>query len=224
MLVGLTTVIAYRKELCGVSNDYQTSQLMNSVLHVRRLRHVRRYSGMNVRQEQFVSDHVYNVVMLSMFILDYQRTVDQGQHQGVVADVNDGIVLRLAACHELDEVFCGDLSYMLKHEYGDGELDALYTKVARTVIADRVVKGFPEGMQDLYKLFWDMYNVDSEFRSAEARIVLAADMLDVYLYMYEEVLHGCGDPIIVQRFNWVRDKLMSKHHQYKLVEEVCNAN
>ena len=121
-----------------------------------------------VRDVESVADHSFGVAWLAMLLADRARA------QGLTPDVEK--VLRMALLHDLTEARTGDLPATIKRYFDNGALHRADEQIAQEMFA-----GLGE-IGDTYLQLWHDYEAR---RTLEARIVKAADKLDLLLQARE---------------------------------------
>ncbi|MFN0107331.1 MAG: HD domain-containing protein [Blastocatellia bacterium] len=121
-----------------------------------------------VRDVESVADHSFGVALIAMLLADL------AQRQGLEPNVEK--VLRMALLHDLTEARTGDLPNTIKRYFDKASLHA-----ADERIADEMLSGLG-AIGEEYLLLWQEYE---ERSSLEARIVKAADKLDLLLQARE---------------------------------------
>jgi len=121
-----------------------------------------------VRDVESVAAHSFGVAFIAMMLADRARA------RGGQVDVER--VLRMALLHDLTEARTGDLPSTIKRYFEASTLKAADEQVAREMLAGLGMLG------ESYLELW----LDYERRgSLEARLVKAADKLDLLLQAYE---------------------------------------
>lgn len=125
-----------------------------------------------VRDVESVAAHSYGAALIAMML------ADRAKSRGMTVDVER--VLRMALLHDLTEVRTGDLPQTIKRYFSGASLKEADQEAAREIIGQLDDEGQP-----LYGL-WHEYE---ERKSLEARIVKAADKLDL-LFQAREYERG----------------------------------
>ena len=118
-----------------------------------------------VRDVESIAEHLYGVTFTAMLLADRARA------QGHVVNVEK--VLRMALLHDLTEARTGDLPATIKPYFEASALKSADEKIAREML---------EPLGGDYLALWHEYEART---SLEARIVKAADKLDLLLQAYE---------------------------------------
>lgn len=121
-----------------------------------------------VRDVESVADHSFGVAFVAMLLADL------AQRQGLEPNVEK--VLRMALLHDLTEARTGDLPNTGKQYFDKGALHAADERAADAILSGLGAIG------EEYFLLWQEYE---ERTSLEARIVKAADKLDLLLQARE---------------------------------------
>lgn len=121
-----------------------------------------------IRDVESVAAHTYGVAITAMVLADLLRAGGQG--------IDAEAVLRMALLHDLTEARMGDLPSTIKPFFDSGTLRQAEERAAGAILEplDRLAAGY----QDL----WLAYE---QRQSLEARIVKAADKLDLLLQAVE---------------------------------------
>ena len=125
-----------------------------------------------VRDVESVAAHSYGTALIAMLLADRARS------RGMDVDVER--VLRMTLLHDLTEVRTGDLPQTIKRYFTGSSL-----KEADTQAASEIIGQLGEEGQPLYEI-WREYE---ERKSLEARLVKAADKLDL-LFQAREYERG----------------------------------
>ena len=121
-----------------------------------------------VRDVESIADHLYGVTFIAMLLADRARA--RGR------EVNVEKVMRMALLHDLTEARTGDLPATIKPYFEASALKSADEKIAREMLE-------PLGpISEDYLALWLEYEART---SLEARIVKAADKLDLLLQAYE---------------------------------------
>jgi len=156
------TLAAKTDSLTGVMAE--SSKIICFLAELMRLKAVPRTGWLlrGVRGVESVADHSFGVAFIAMLLADLAEA------RGLELDVEK--VLRMALLHDLTEARTGDLPATIKRYFDGPTLHA-----ADEAIADEMLT--PLGaIGEAYLLLWREYE---ERRSLEARIVKAADKLDL---------------------------------------------
>jgi putative hydrolase of HD superfamily len=121
-----------------------------------------------VREVESVADHSFGVAFIAMLLAD--RACERG------LQVNVEKVLRMALLHDLTEARTGDLPATIKRYFDAEALHAADERVAVELLARLGASG------QAYLALWREYEAR---QSLEARIVKAADKLDLLLQARE---------------------------------------
>ena len=121
-----------------------------------------------VRDVESVAEHSYGVAFMAMWLADRART------QGRAVNVEK--VMRMALLHDVTEARTGDLPATIKPYFSAEALQAADERIAREMFAPLGEIGAS------YLALWHEYEARV---SLEARIVKAADKLDLLLQAYE---------------------------------------
>jgi len=148
----------------------ESSEIINFVSELMRLKAVPRTGWLlrGVRDVESVADHSFGVALIAMLL------ADQAQRQGLEPNVEK--ILRMALLHDLTEARTGDLPNTIKKYFDKPSLHS-----ADERIADEMLSGLG-AIGEEYLLLWQEYE---ERVSLEARIVKAADKLDLLLQARE---------------------------------------
>ncbi len=148
----------------------ESSNIIKFVCEMIRLKSVPRTGWLlrGIRDVESVADHSFGVALFGMLLADL------AQRQGLEPDVEK--ILRMALLHDLTEARTGDLPNTIKRYFDKGALHK-----ADQQIADEMLSALG-AIGEEYLLLWQEYE---ERTSLEARIVKAADKLDLLLQARE---------------------------------------
>lgn len=148
----------------------ESTNIISFLAELMRLKAVPRTGWLlrGVRDVESVADHSFGVAFIAMLL------ADQAQRQGLEPNVEK--VLRMALLHDLTEARTGDLPNTIKRYF---DKEAL--RSAEEEIADEMLSGLA-AIGEEYLLLLQEYE---ERTSLEARIVKAADKLDLLLQAHE---------------------------------------
>ena len=118
-----------------------------------------------VRDVESIAEHLYGVTFIAMLLADSARARGHA--------VNVEKVMRMALLHDLTEARTGDLPATIKPYFEASALKSADERIAREMLE-------PLGAD--YLALWHEYEARA---SLEARIVKAADKLDLLLQAYE---------------------------------------
>jgi putative hydrolases of HD superfamily len=121
-----------------------------------------------VRAVESIADHLYGVAFIAMLL------ADRAQAQGYVVNVEK--VLRMALMHDVTEARTGDLPATIKPYFAAEALQAADERIASELFEPLGESGAR------YLALWHEYETRA---SLEARLVKAADKLDLLLQAYE---------------------------------------
>lgn len=121
-----------------------------------------------VREVESVAAHSFGTALIAMLLADRARELGQ--------PVNVERVLRMALLHDLTEARTGDLPATIKQYFDKATLQTADENIAAEMLAPLGEAG------ELYQEIWLEYEART---SPEARIVKAADKLDLLLQAYE---------------------------------------
>lgn len=144
-------------------------------MNYRRLRHISRCNNFMKNSKEDVAQHSYYVSIISMIISDELNNADIG------FKVNTEKVLRYALLHDTEEAITSDVPYNVKHRNPD--INKRINQVLSEVAEDAY-----SGTSDLFMNY--LYLSKSSKEGIEGDIVDVADMLELAIYCYEEVLMG----------------------------------
>lgn len=160
-------IVKYKKNFAG---SQEASQIIELLLELVRLKAVPRMGWLlrGVRDVESVAAHSFGVAFIAMLL------ADRAEARGL--QVNVERVLRMALLHDLPEARTGDLPNTIKRYFESSNLRAADERIA----ADILTKIGAPGKK--YLELW----LDYEDRiSLEARLVKAADKLDLLLQAFE---------------------------------------
>ena len=145
----------------------ETTRLAELFAEIMRLKAVPRTGWLlrGVRDVESVADHSYGVAVISLFLADRAR------NRGIRVDAER--ILRMALIHDLTETRTGDLPRTYKDYIDSAEL-----RVADDRIAEEMLEGLSEDNMRARHEY-------EERKSLEARIVKAADKIDLLLQAHE---------------------------------------
>jgi len=148
----------------------ESAKIISFLTELMRLKAVPRMGWLlrGVRDVESVADHSFGVAFIAMLLADF------AQRQGLEPNVEK--VLRMALLHDLTEARTGDLPNTVKRYFDNGALHAADERAADEMLS---VLG---AIGEEYLLLWQEYE---ERKSLEARIVKAADKLDLLLQARE---------------------------------------
>jgi putative hydrolase of HD superfamily len=154
--------------------DPATAGAIGFLKEIMRLKAVPRLGWLlrGVRDVESVAAHSYGAAFIAMLLADRARA--RGH------EVNVERVLRMALLHDLTEARTGDLPSTIKPYFAPGVLHAADERAVREILAPLGAQG-----EDLFQV-WREYE---ERRTLEARIVKAADKLDL-LFQAREYERG----------------------------------
>jgi putative hydrolase of HD superfamily len=146
------------------------AQIIGLLLELTRLKTVPRVGWLlrGVRDVESVAAHSFGVAFIAMLL------ADRAEARGM--QVNIERVLRMALLHDLTEVRTGDLPYTIKQYFESSALKTADERVATEILT----KLGPPG-----KKYFEVWLDYEERESLEARLVKAADKLDLLLQAYE---------------------------------------
>lgn len=156
----------------------ESSKTINFLTELLRLKAVPRMGWLlrGVRDVESVADHSFGVAFISMLVADMAQT------RGLEPDTEK--VLRMALLHDLTEARTGDLPATIKRYFDKSTLND-----ADERIADEMLSGLG-AIGEEYLLLWREYE---ERTSLEARIVKAADKIDLLLQAREYEKGGASN-------------------------------
>ncbi len=148
----------------------ESTNIISFLAELMRLKAVPRTGWLlrGVRSVESVADHSFGVAFISMLL------ADQAQRQGLEPSIEK--VMRMALLHDMTEARTGDLPNTIKRYF---DKQALHS--ADEQIADEMLSGLG-AIGEEYLLLLQEYE---ERTSLEARIVKAADKLDLLLQARE---------------------------------------
>ena len=148
----------------------ESSKIIIFLTELMRLKAVPRTGWLlrGVRDVESVADHSFGVAFVAMLLADLAEA------RGM--ELNIEKVMRMALLHDLTEARTGDLPATIKRYFNPSTLHA-----ADELIADEMLAGLG-AIGEEYLLLWREYE---ERISLEARIVKAADKLDLLLQARE---------------------------------------
>jgi putative hydrolase of HD superfamily len=154
-------------EVNQAHNAGQSRRIIELLGELMRLKAVPRMGWLlrGVRDVESVAAHSFGVAFIAMLIAD--RALECGH------EVNIERVLRMALLHDLTEARTGDLPATIKNYFDKATLQAADEKVATEMLS---------GLDEQYLELWRDYE---QRASLEARIVKAADKLDLLLQARE---------------------------------------
>lgn len=148
----------------------ESANIISFLTELMRLKAVPRMGWLlrGVRDVESVADHSFGVAFVAMLLADL------AQRQGLEPNVEK--VLRMALLHDLTEARTGDLPNTVKRYFDKGALHAADQRAADDILSGLGAIG------EEYLLLWREYEARE---SLEARIVKAADKLDLLLQARE---------------------------------------
>jgi 5'-deoxynucleotidase YfbR-like HD superfamily hydrolase len=151
----------------GVGSKKEASRLVELFTEVVKLKSVPRTGWLlrGVRDVESVADHSFGVAVIALLLSDRARQLGK--------DVDFNLVMRMALLHDLPEARTGDLPSTYK-KYIDQD--------ALRVADDRITE---EMLRDLGQQNLDARHDYEDRKSIEARIVKAADKLDLLVQAWE---------------------------------------
>ena len=129
-----------------------------------------------VRDVESIADHSFCVAVIAMIIADRAKSLEM--------EIDVERVLRMALFHDLAEVRTGDLPSTIKPYFDQATLRAADEKAAQEILA-------PLG--DLGQQYLDLRHEYETRESLEARIVKAADKIDLLLQVCEYEKGGANN-------------------------------
>ncbi len=111
-----------------------------SLKDVYRAMDTKRWQIVKTARAQSVAEHSYMVAMISMFIMEIMGIEDKSE------------VLRLAMCHDLSEVYTGDLATPLKRMGGETLKKVLSDFESRVYVAGESIKSDNTMAKDIVKI------------------------------------------------------------------------
>ena len=148
----------------------ESAKIISFLAELMRLKAVPRMGWLlrGVRDVESVADHSFGVAFTAMLLSDL------AQRQGLEPNVEK--ILRMALLHDLTEARTGDLPNTVKRYFDKGTLHAADERAADEMLSALGAIG------EEYLLLWQEYE---QRESLEARIVKAADKLDLLLQARE---------------------------------------
>ena len=148
----------------------ESAKIISFLTELMRLKAVPRMGWLlrGVRDVESVADHSFGVAFTAMLLSDL------AQRQGLEPNVEK--ILRMALLHDLTEARTGDLPNTVKRYFDKGTLHAADERAADEMLSALGAIG------EEYLLLWQEYE---QRESLEARIVKAADKLDLLLQARE---------------------------------------
>ncbi len=148
----------------------ESAKIISFLAELMRLKAVPRTGWLlrGVRDVESVADHSFGVAFVAMLLADL------AQRQGLEPNVEK--VLRMALLHDLTEARTGDLPNTVKRYFDNGALHDADERAADEMLSALGAIG------EEYLLLWREYE---QRQSLEARIVKAADKLDLLLQARE---------------------------------------
>lgn len=145
----------------------EAAQIIELLTEVMRLKAVPRTGWLlrGVRDVESVADHSFGLAFIAMLLAD--RATAHGM------EVNVERVLRMALLHDITEARTGDLPATIKRYFSSEALQTADKKIAEEILSE-ACKGYAD--------IWHEYEQRS---SIEARIVKAADKLDLLMQALE---------------------------------------
>jgi putative hydrolase of HD superfamily len=124
-----------------------------------------------VREVESVAAHSFGVAFIAMLLADRARA------RGMQIDIER--VLRMALLHDLTEARTGDLPSTIKRYFEPSTLKAADERAAREIL---------DGLDPLKEPYLGLWREYEQRQGLEARLVKAADKLDLLLqaYVYEK--------------------------------------
>ena len=126
-----------------------------------------------VRDVESVAAHSFGVAFIAMLLADRARA------RKIPVDVER--VLRMALLHDLTETRTGDLPSTIKRYFEPSTLKAADEKIVKEIFA---------GIGSLGEIYFELWQDYEDRASLEARLVKAADKLDLLLQAYEYEMGG----------------------------------
>jgi putative hydrolases of HD superfamily len=149
------------------------AQIIGLLLELVRLKTVPRVGWLlrGVRDVESVAAHSFGVAFIAMLL------ADRAEARGMQVDIER--VLRMALLHDLTEVRTGDLPHTIKQYFESSALKTADERVATEILTKLGAPG---------KKYFEVWLDYEERESLEARLVKAADKLDLLLqaYVYEK--------------------------------------
>jgi putative hydrolase of HD superfamily len=176
MIIKYITRLTHRaKTVSFRSVEYQersleASQLMGLLVELVRLKTVPRMGWLlrGVRDVESVAAHSFGVAFIAMLL------ADRAEARGMPVNVER--VLRMALLHDLPEVRTGDLPNTIKQYFESSALKTADERIATEILTKLGAPG---------KKYLEVWLDYEDRASLEARLVKAADKLDLLLQAYE---------------------------------------
>ncbi|MBI2675985.1 MAG: HD domain-containing protein [Candidatus Aenigmarchaeota archaeon] len=138
----------------------------------RNLGKVIRFSAKTRLKDESVAEHSFHVAFYAMMLADLE--LKDGRK------INIERLLRSALLHDLEECVTGDILHDFKHR--DRRLNKEIKRIASRFYME-LMQSLPRGMSSEYYRTWS--NAKNE-KTAEGKLLHAADRLDALLYSMEE--------------------------------------
>ncbi|MCL4405131.1 MAG: HD domain-containing protein [Patescibacteria group bacterium] len=142
----------------------------------RSLSHVVRFNGTPQHFTESVAEHSFYTVYFATTVLYFLKQAGE--------EVDEAKVMKMAAIHDVEEGFSGDIVNPFKH-YNEQILDAIRSVNEQTI--GSMFENLPAGLQEEYIVLW---KEESAQRTKESQIVKLADRLSLISKCYEEMKVG----------------------------------
>lgn len=146
-------------------------------MNFRRLRYIKRCNNFPTVTPINVAEHSYNTTMLAMFFAD---ELNENLKDEEVPRLNTEVVIRKGLLHDLEESFTSDVPYPVKHICSG--VNTLLNSCINKKMLDLTSNS--EVLKN-----WE--HIREECKSdREGRVIAFCDMLELALYLYEEISVG----------------------------------
>lgn len=146
------------------------------ILQYRRLNHVRRCNNFPTLRNESVAEHSYQVTLMAVAI-----ATEYASNSNNELGIDPQYVGILALCHDLEESFTSDIPWNVKHLDED-------THSAIGSAISSIEDGYYIGSNILGSTYRQL--CDSSKDGPNGAVVDIADMLELSLYLYDEVTSG----------------------------------
>jgi len=158
-----------------------SDSIANNLIMMRRMRAITRCGCYHLIKPQSIAEHSHGVALLSMLIADEIAE----REDGVAGDINVHKLQRKALLHDFHEVYTDDIPWHMKHRHGMSAKERSVGKTWARKFWSSLNPLIP-GASELYGDCADSKNGGS----MEGKIVALADMLELALYLWDELLMG----------------------------------
>lgn len=155
-----------------VKKQQEESEL-DSLLIIRKLSNIPRYSGTFIFHKQSVAEHSFHVAILAYMIKTDEKCVSSTS-------------VYMSLFHDLNELYSGDVNYIIM-EKNPGIEEMINVFVSKQLEKRSKMNRIWDYVYHIWK---DYLKKSMTYLPRESRVVDAADKLELVLFCYEEYLRG----------------------------------